>query len=476
MRTADVVVIGAGPAGLAAAAQASLYSDNVVLLDSQARLGGQYWRHGYRDEQPGGPAPKSHHDWGVFDQLRSQIRTVEAAGKLRVFSGTNVVSAFRGEDGQFHVHIAQSDEVRTPDRGCDGVIRTGKVILCAGAYDRQLPVDGWTLPGVMTAGGVQAFVKTQYEVPGKRVLIAGTGPFLLAAAATVIEAGGEVAAVCEFNRLTNWAPRGIVGAAVPKKLLEGVEYAQVLAKHRVPYLTSTAVKQIHGHDKVSAVLTSRVDGNGRFVPGTDRYFDHVDIVGLGWGFVPQVELVKQLGAKTRIDVDGSVVGIVDAHQRSSVEGLYLAGEVTGVAGAAAAVAEARIAGQHAAGATDSQVRDRFTVARHRTFAQAMHSAHPTPEDWTTQQPSNVVVCRCEEVTVGDLESIAADTSARDLRSVKGLSRAGMGYCQGRVCGSALRQFCAQAGAAEEDAAVISKRPIANPLTTDRIAELFDLGE
>ncbi|PZO61835.1 MAG: FAD/NAD(P)-binding oxidoreductase [Pseudoxanthomonas suwonensis] len=496
--TAAVVVIGGGPAGMAAAAAATQHTDRVVLIDASPRLGGQYWRHGAKDEAPGSPAPRWHHGWSTFRSLHQQIQDAGTSGALTVFAETHVWALDTMVDGRLAVRIAPIPEAGPDPQRIDAVIAEN-VVLCPGAYDRQLPLPGWTLPGVMAAGGVQAYIKVQEQSPGRRVVLAGTGPFLLAAAVSVIQAGAEVAAICESSDLTGWVPRGVTAALVPSKGAEGAQYAALLARHRVPYLTRHAVTAIHGTDRVSAVEVTKVDRSGRPVPGSTRHLDEVDAVGLGWGFVPQAELLVQTGADTRLDVDGSLVGVVDAQQRSTVPGLFLAGEITGVTGAAGAVAEGTIAGRAAAGRTAARagggslrrdLRPSLARGRHRTFARAMHRAHLVPEHWLDWSSPETVVCRCEEVTLGEIVTARDDLELDDARSLKGSTRAGMGFCQGRICGFAATCIAAAGAPAahsacssepspqrrEAEARTVSRRPFALPLTLGALADDDSAGK
>ena len=465
---AEVAVIGAGPAGLAAAAEASRLSRSVVLIDAGPRVGGQYWRHRPQDAVPGAVAPRWHHGWSVFTSLREQVEDGVRTRRITHLPGTHVWGLGRLEGGGLALETAPTQESGSGQQRLRS-LHADAVVLAPGAYDRQLPVPGWTLPGVMAAGGIQAFAKTQGLVPGRRILLAGTGPFLLAAAATALHAGAEVVAVCESSDLLGWVPRGASAALVPSKAAEGASYASLLARHRVPYLPRTVVTEVLGDQSVEAVRVARADSAGSPRPGTERLIDDVDLVGLGWGFVPQTELLLQTGARTRLDVDGSLVGVVDDAQGSSVPGLHLAGEITGVTGAVGAVAEGRIAGAaaaaHALGRPISSNRaSRAARARHRLFARAMHRAHPAPAGWQSWLREDTAVCRCEDVAYGRIREARDDLDLPDPRSLKGETRAGMGPCQGRICGFAMTCLAAASVDHEEAARQVSHRPLALPLT------------
>ncbi|GAB3191430.1 FAD-dependent oxidoreductase [Nesterenkonia suensis] len=497
--TQQIVVIGAGPAGLSAAVTAAAHGGHVLLVDAGPRSGGQYWRHAdpQHDEDPG----RWHHGWSSYQRLASAAQEQILAGRLEHLAGHQVLSLQPGDQQSREPFALTLQPV--PELQAIGAptslrrLRAEQVILAPGTYDRQLPVPGWTLPGVMAAGGIQAFIKTQGVAPGQRAVIAGTGPFLLAAAASLLHAGAEVAAVVESSDLTGWRPdprarsAGAAAAAlVPSKAAEGVEYLALLARHRVPYLRGTAVTAVHGGTRAEAVTVSRLR-DGRPMPGRERRLEDIDLVGLSWGFVPQAELLVQSEAATRLGVDGSLVGLVDAEQRSSVPGLSLAGEITGVAGSAAAVLEGRIAGIHAveslgvARSSSSLAspglphrvalrRDRIRLANHRRFAAAMHRAHPLPRGWTDWLEDQTLICRCEDVPYAEVEAAIDELQADEPRGLKGVTRIGMGWCQGRMCGFAAQCLAARTaddGGSEADAAAAAqraarstaKRPLAAPV-------------
>ena len=458
----DVAVLGAGPAGLAAAGAAAAGGARVVLIDSNPRPGGQYWRH--RDTDDG----RSHAGWPNFQRLRA---AAEQQDRVTVSYGTAVWHVERVAAEEFRIHAVA-------DHG-DRVLAARTLVLAPGAYDRQLPFPGWTLPGVFTAGGVQALLKGQGVVAGSRIVVAGTGPFLVAVAAGLAEAGATVAGVFEAGSVPlSFARHPVTLARNVGKLREAGHYAAALARHRIPFRTRTAVIAAHGVEEVTGVQVARLDRNWNVVPGTGRRVD-CDTLAVGYGFTPQLELAVQLGCATRVDVDGSLVAVVDGEQRSSVAGIYLAGEATGVGGAQLAVAEGTIAGSSAsrlAGGSPSAVAQLGPVRRQRTaqrfFAAALHQAYPVRPGWTTWSDPTTVVCRCEEVSVGDIAEAVAELGAIDPRAVKLYARPGMGLCQGKVCGFATACLVAgQAGRAvtAADLQGIAGRPIAQPITLGALA-------
>ncbi len=453
----DVAVVGAGPAGLAAAVHACNAGLQVVLIDAGRQPGGQFWRH--RDEAAaaethsgeGRSAEGSgHHDWKNFAGLRTLLYDHEAAGRLRYFRGTQVwLAEPAGVAESWRLWLTPTSDAVAVTSDVPDRIEASHVILCPGGYDRQLPVQGWDLPGVMAAGGVQALLKGSQVVPGLIGVVAGTGPFLLPVATALAAAGTRVAAICEANSPTGWL-RNVAGAVrAPEKMVEGAGYAALLARHRIPYRTRTAVTEIHGTERVEAVTLSRLNQDGSPVPGSG-WRVVCDFVALGWGFTPSLELVLAVGAETDVDVDGSLVAVVDQQLRRSVLGISVAGEATGIGGAAMAVVEGELAALSVVGAAAAPTatlppriaRLQKERARLRAFAVAMHQATPVPRNWHDWLTPETIVCRCEEVSYGQLCRAHEDLGAQDARSLKSFARPGMGWCQGRVCGFATAQIAA----------------------------------
>lgn len=468
----DVAVIGAGPAGLAAATEAARHGARVVVVDAAEQPGGQFWRH--RSEAAGvSDSGSLHHDWGTYLALRRAFDADVSATRITYLPATSVWMAGREPDAErFTLRLAPAHVGR---QAAPSTVRAGRLVIATGGYDRQIPIPGWHLPGVLAAGGIQGFVKQNGMLPGQRFVVAGTGPFLLPVADSIVRTGGTVAAVCESANLLGWLPQVHRALGVPSKGLEGAGYARTFLRHRIPYRVRTVVTEILGTDRVEAVRTARVRRDGTLVARSERVVDGVDGVGLGWGFTPQLELPVQLGAPTRQDADGSLICPVDEGQRvSEVPGLFLAGELTGVGGAALAVLEGRIAGRVAGGgstgATASEARAR---RRQRAFARAMHLAHPVPAGWQERLTEDTVVCRCESVRAGELASARDALAGDDLRTQKGLTRAGMGWCQGRVCGFAVACIAAADTPDAGSLAQSARRPIAQPIPLGSLRDLTD---
>ncbi|MFE5671959.1 FAD-dependent oxidoreductase [Agromyces sp. NPDC056523] len=443
-----VVVLGAGPAGLAAAQAALAHGAEVTVLDEGERPGGQFWRH-----HDGLTDPRMQHQWARFERLRGALHRADVHTQASVWH----VESDHGL--RVHALVGPADSAGRMGHTIEG----DALVIATGAHDRALPVPGWTLPGVITAGAAQALAKRDGVAPGRRTVVAGAGPFLLPVAASIGLAGGTVAEVVEavgsaaIARGWGRAPWQLAGAV--GKAGELAEYVGDLARHRTPYRFGSAVTRIHGEHAVEAVTVQRIDAEWRPIPGTERVVD-CDSVALGHGFTPRLEAAIQAGCA--ISADRFVE--VDERQATTVPGVYAAGEVTGIAGADAALAEGAVAGFAAAGGALDDLRlRRILTARRRmhVFAERL-ATHAIRPGWTAWLDDDTIVCRCESVTRARIAEYA-DASSRGMRLA---TRAGLGACQGRTCGRSVEALVA----ASVD---YDHRPVLSSIRIGELAGLHD---
>lgn len=468
----DLVVIGAGPAGMAAAATALAGGLRVALVDSGNGPGGQFWRHPPEPARAAIATDDLHHNLRDYHALCGALSTGRERGTLDLRLRHDVWTAVTTGEG-FEVHVADR---RDEPRETAVVLRAPRLVVATGAYDRQLPFPGWDLPGVLTIGGLQALLKGGGVAAGRRVALGGSGPFLLPVATALAARGADVVVVCEAANPLAWLRHPGALLRNPAKWVEGAGYAGALARRGVRVRSRTAIVGADGVDRVASVRIASLAPDGRPRPGTERRVA-VDAVGVGWGFAPRLDLAVPLGCELANAEDGNAVVAVDGGQRTSVPGVYAAGEACGVGGAELALREGQLAaesvladsGSAPATAARRLAAVRAEVARHRAFARAMALAHPIPPAWSRWLTDETVVCRCEEVTAATVRTACSDDGARDHRQVKQLTRAGMGWCQGRMCGPAVHSL-ATGRCGQQQAYVPTEQLIATPVTLGALAE------
>lgn len=458
---ADVVVVGAGAAGVSAALVAAGAGARVVLLDNGPAPGGQYHR-----------PPTGSPEWS---RRVAALGIHQATGRVTLCHGVFAYAAERHDEG-IAVHVRGDD--RHPDATETVAARTA--VIATGAHDRHLPFPGWTLPGVMAGGAAQALVKGGGVLPGQRIVVAGTGPFLLAVAHTILSSGGSLAAVVEANRPVSARLVRAGSATGPDKAAELARFVRSLARHRVPYLHRHRVLAAHGDPGVASVTIAPVDSDWH-ATGPERVIA-CDTLAVGYGFSAHLDLLGQLGAQLTTSADGGLAVDVDDDQRTSIPDVYAAGEVTGIGGVDLAGYEGLVAGVSAArslGLTPrlspgSEVHVRQRIDALRRFADALARTFPIRDGWKDELTDATIVCRCEEVPAARVREAIDALGATDARTVKLLTRAGMGWCQGRICGTAVERMCPAAGAPggmerTVAAAAAARRPLAVPVPLGAIA-------
>jgi NADPH-dependent 2,4-dienoyl-CoA reductase/sulfur reductase-like enzyme len=390
----DVVIVGAGPAGIAAAVRAASCGKQVCLVDDNPTEGGQIWR---------GKKPGSGNS-----QAAAWFRRLEASG-AKVISGTRIIGA---DVANRELH-AESDDAAF-------VIQYGEAIIATGARELFLPFPGWTLPNVTGIGGLQALVKSGLPVKGKRVVLGGTGPLLLAVAAYLRKLGATVPVIVEQAELSSLMRFGIGLARHPEKLMQAIALRTSLAGTR--YLPGSWVTAAEGSNAVSRAQIHCTSGTQTV---------ECDYLAVAWGFTPNVDLATLLGCRLQAVTEDDFVS-VDAHQRTSVAGVLCAGETTGLGGVDLSLVEGEIAGYSAGGRTDLAQKLFPLRERARRLAANLNRTFTLRNELRGLADAETTICRCEDVRLGTLQTAAS------WRAAKLHARCGMGPCQGGVCGPAVR--------------------------------------
>jgi NADPH-dependent 2,4-dienoyl-CoA reductase/sulfur reductase-like enzyme len=384
----DVLIVGAGPAGMAAACRAANVARYVGLIDDNPTPGGQIWRGGREQLET-----RQSRTW--FDNL--------ARANVEVRAGVQV--AAQPEPG---ILWAETDQ-----GPCELAYK--KLILATGARERFLPFPGWTLPNVMGAGGLPALIKSGYPIKGKKVAVAGSGPLLLATGAHLRSHGADVKLIAEQ---ASWSRLVGFGMALPllspSKVIQGAGYKCKL--FWVRYLANCWPVAAYGETKLSGVT---------FRSGEKTWDEECDLLACGFGFTPNLELPMLLGCQIE---NGAVR--VNQWQETSIGGIYCAGEPTGIGGVDQALIEGQIAGHAAVGEFDNAAKLFSARKKAHRFARAMNRAFALREELKNLAADDTIVCRCEDIIRARIEKYDS------FRAAKLHTRCGMGACQGRICGSA----------------------------------------
>jgi NADPH-dependent 2,4-dienoyl-CoA reductase/sulfur reductase-like enzyme len=424
-----VVIVGAGPAGIRCAEALAAAGLRPTLIDEGRRDGGQIYR-----RQPEGftrsyaalygtESKKAEAVHSAFDALRERIDYLPETLVWNI--------------AERRVYVASGTRQRS--------LPFDALVLCTGAADRLMPVKGWNFAGAYSLGGAQVALKSQACAIGRRVAFVGTGALLYLVAAQYVKAGASVAAVLDTSPTSLRVRAFSKLLALPSVLCRGAALEFTLRRAGIHIDKGVEPLEIEGAADTGVRGLSFRNSRGRV--------QHIecDAVGLGYHLRPETQLADLARCEFRFDAHTRQwLPQVDADGRSSVRGVYLAGDGARVLGANAAESSGKLValavlqdlGHNVASETLAELRR--TLARLQRFAQGLADAFPWPAQFAGRLSDDTVLCRCEAVTVGELRGIVATTDAREANRAKAFSRVGMGRCQGRYCGHAAAEVIAHA--------------------------------
>jgi NADPH-dependent 2,4-dienoyl-CoA reductase/sulfur reductase-like enzyme len=461
MTALPVVIVGAGPAGMAAAIALAEAGLTPLIVDENPQPGGQIYRQPPAALQAAGPHPLPGPGAAPLHRFHQHHDRIE------LLTGTTAWGLFPPR----RLAVTRGDSWE--------LIEAEHLVLAPGAYEYLPPFPGWTLPGVMTPGGAQAMVKTLHVLPGRRALVAGTGPFLLVVAEQLHRAGMEVAGVVEMAP-TGDAVRALPGLlAHPGLLGEGLRLLYRLRRAGIPVHRGHVLVEARGAGEVREAVFAPCDGDGH--PDRSRVrVAQVDTVCAGYGFVPRTQLAQLAGCKLRFaEALGGWVPEVGEDLQTSVPGVWVAGDGAGVAGALVAELQGALVGLAVArrlGRLDPRAFEAAwrplarRLARLTRFRASLDRLYRLRPGLVTLAAADTLVCRCEELTRAEVEAgIAA--GGTDLRTLKVTTRLGMGPCQGRMCWpAAARLLAARTGKSVEAVGPSSARPPIAPVSLGSLCE------
>jgi thioredoxin reductase/bacterioferritin-associated ferredoxin len=458
-RNVSLAIIGAGPAGLSAAAQAAKLGIDTVVLDMHAQAGGHFFSLPPDEFQLLHPKKD-------IEEGKSIINQAKNAG-AEILTGAEVWGIY--PEDPFRICLSGSEPKE---------IRASKIILAPGAIERSYPFPGWTLPGVLTAGGALSLLKNQKILPGQRVLISGTGPLQLALAAQLASYDVDVEGVLELESrgslLDSW--RSMISAASQyERIWEGLNYLLKLRSRKVPYLFGWSVIRALGEKEVGGAVIAQVGNTGKPMPGSEKTIE-VDCICLGYGLLPDTQFTRLLECAHILHPQLHVlVPVRDEWLQTSLAGVFAVGDAADINGKVAATLEGRLAAIGVAlqsGQIDEaqacQLSKSFLpkLSIERRFAQQLLRVFNLPPDPCVLADPETVICRCECITYQQIQEAIRD-GATSVQAVKYHSRAGMGWCRGITCAPLISQIISQQGGIDlEYASRASTRPPIFPVALE----------
>jgi NADPH-dependent 2,4-dienoyl-CoA reductase/sulfur reductase-like enzyme len=455
VREFDAVIVGMGPAGMAAAAELAKMGVPTAIVDENPDPGGQIYRRPAREftiTDPGVAGLGHTRGRRLIEDFSS------CKNRLTVINGAYIWGVFKGQG------------LAVTRNGKTVLIAFKKLLLAEGAMERSIPFPGWTLPGIMMLGGLQRLILHERLLPGKTFLLAGNSPLLLSVAAGILRAGGEIVSLCYPGPMRHYMRLLPALMGKPSLALEVLACYIRTLKDRVRTLSPYAVVSATGGDRVEAVTAARLDENWRPVTSSEKSFQ-VDTVGVSYGFVPSGRVARLCGCDHIYDqTQMQWKPRVDRFMQTGKSGIYVAGDSAGIGGADMAEVEGRIAAVHMAaelGRLPAGKRDRRATGlikkrkRLERYAQVLNSVFEPKTGLYGAIDEETIVCRCERVTAREILA-GIESGYRNIDEIK-RTRFGMGLCQGRVCESVVAQLMIRQGIPVEEIGFMNLRPPLSPM-------------
>lgn len=464
----DLIVAGAGPAGVGAALAAAGQGLKVVLLEEGGEAGGQVYR------APSVPARASSLVARDPDRRRGDtLRASLAASQVDFRPGRRIWSVGPG----YRVDAVGPGDAES--------YTAPRLVAATGAYERVVPFPGWTLPGVMGLAAATILLKSQAMLPCRSVVVAGCGPLLAAVAAKILKGGGDVEAIVDLSPKSAWVKALPDLVTRPRLLMQGGGWALKIWRKAVPVRYAHTVVRAEGDGRLARVVIAPLSPSGLPRLHAAQTLE-ADCLAVGHGLVPGADITRLLRARHAFDrLRGGFVPVIDEDGRTSLAGLYAAGDGAGIRGALPAELMGRLAGLAAARdslgrltETHEGERARLLAAlqRARGFADAMAALMALRPGHVRAVPAETVVCRCEDVTRAEIDA-AIDAGAHDLNQLKHFTRCGMGPCQGRMCGDVVAELmAAKRGLSRESVGTWTPRPPLRPVPLAAMLGTFDYAD
>ena len=457
----DVIIVGSGFSGIVAANILADRGLRILLVDENIHIGGQLLRKiperlGLHSKY--NPEPVKKIGFALVENIKNK--------KVKIMNRARVVGIYPNREVLLEV-----EETRVMSLEYD------VILFSTGARERFLPFKGWTLPGVFSTGMVQVLMKSHGILCDERLLIGGTGLFLLAVAYEFLKNGGQVISICDQSTFFDKAKfLPLVFSQYPK-FMEGGKFISRIIFSGVPLKYKTRIVEARGKDSLEAVVVAKVDGDGKIIQGTER-IHKTTALAVGYGFVPNVELAQLAGCKLEYsDTKGGWVVEVRNNLETSVENIFAAGEITGIGGAYKSIHEGEMAANsilyrfEKIGENDFNKKQKKMYRKRKQdlkFGALFNLLFKVPVGAILDIPDETIICRCEDVTMAELKKAVA-MDFKEPGALKIAVRTGMGNCQGRTCGPLLYDILtALTGQSQTHLGPFSARPPVKPVSIESL--------
>ena len=459
IKKVDLVVLGAGPAGVAAANVASKEGAEVVIIDENSSAGGQIYRAPPNEFQPQNSFKSDEFREGEKQRNILENSNLTALFKHRVWSvSSDLVVSTVGPNGLSSWHARS-------------------LIIANGALERIIPFPGWTIPGVIGLAASTILLKSQYVLPGQSTVVAGCGPLLIAVANGIIKSGGKVSAIIDLNSKSDWIKAFPRLLSRPDQLFKGMSWFANIMKAGIKIYGGHAVTNTKQVDNVLRISIAPINSAGSILDSKNQKIVEGDCLAIGHGLFPSTEITRLLKAKHIYDpLKGGWVPLIDDDFRSSIPGVYIAGDATGISGAFSAVQKGRIAGMAAVRDLNVMSSQKYKakikseliiLKKNENFGKAAVRLMKFRPELIQTITSETIVCRCEDVFRSEIDE-AIESGARDLNQLKAWTRCGMGPCQGRTCSEAIEAILASKVGSRELAGQWTGRTPLRPVPIEQI--------
>lgn len=459
----NVIIVGSGFAGIEAANHLADQGLRILLVDENIHIGGQLLRKiperlGQYSKQRQEPLKKI--GFTLIENIKNK--------KVKIMNRTRVVGVY-----PHRKILLETDESRVVSMEYD------VLLLATGAREKFLPFKGWTLPGVYSTGMVQVLLKSHGILCNERLLIGGSGLFLMAVAYEFLKNGGQVMSICEQSTFFDKVRfLSLIFSQYPK-YLEGGKFATRIILSGVPMKYRTRVVEARGNGSLESVVVARVDSSGKIIQGTEKIHE-TSALAVGNGFVPNIEVAQLANCSLEYsEAKGGWVVEVKENLETSVENVFAAGEITGIGGAYKSIHEGELAANSILYRLDKMGKRDFDKKQSRMIRKRKHDLkfgtlfnllYRVPMGSVLEIPDDTIVCRCEDVTMGEVKK-AVNMDFKVPGSLKISVRTGMGNCQGRTCGPVIYDILtALTGQMPAQLGPFSARPPVKPVS---IGSLID---